>query len=259
MIIRIIPSLDTREQWINFCRRESSYCFVEKPDTLIDFQSNHLIITLLNQQVRNGKDAVKYSIGSRQSVEPAWNFIKAGQFNLEYIVKSLESIDFQGNARDNSFFRTVTDVNIRKFFAKEQAIISPSFLGPLEPVIQPPEFWVLHDCCRLLANKQFQQLRFEIREQNAQQLPSIPLSSDPTGVLLALIEKPDQWKVHSRNNRLWLLHDTQPICSFVPMIESQPSARPRPRLLQPRKVRSGSFKTTIDAAEKSDLITTSTP
>ena len=222
MIIRILPSLSNRQQWINFCRRESAYCFVEKPDTLIDFQSNHLIITLLNQQVRNGKDAVKFSIGSRHSIEPAWNFIKAGRFNLDYIVKSLEAVDFQGNARDNSFLRTITDVKIRKFFAKEQAIISPSFLGPLEPMTQLPKFWVLHDCCRLLANQQFQQLRLEVQRLNTEQ----QLNPDPSGVLLTLIEKPDQWKVRLRNSRIWLLQGTQPIFSFIPIIENQPNDRP---------------------------------
>ncbi len=222
MIIRILPSLSNRQQWISFCRREISYCFVEQPDTLVDFQSSHLIITLLNQRVRNGREAVRYSIGSRHSVEPAWNFIRASRFNLEFMVQALESVDFRGNARDNSIFGAVPDVNIRKFFARDRAVISPSFLGPLDPLSAIPEHWDLHSTCRLLANDQFEDLRSEKQTLETESATAPNAAS----LLVTIIENPDRWHVRLRNSRLWLLDGRQPTCSLVVSIDTPASVRP---------------------------------
>ncbi|MEH6625407.1 MAG: hypothetical protein V7739_03105 [Motiliproteus sp.] len=227
MIIRILPSLNDRQQWIEFCRREAPYCFVEQPDTLVDFQSTHLVITLLNKQVRNGKEAVKYSIGSRQSVEPAWHFIKACRFSLEHMVQGLEDIEFMGNVRDNSHSGFIPDVNIRQFFAKEQAVISPAFLGELEPLSKTPEHWELHQCCRLLANGQFQDLRFEKKALNGE----YGGAPDPQTLLISLVEKPDHWRIRLRDSRLWLINGKQPLYSLVLMLGSV-TARPSKRLQQ---------------------------
>ncbi len=219
MIIRILPSLNDRQQWIEFCRREVPYCFVEQPDTLVDFQSTHLVITLLNKQVRNGKEAVKYSVGSRQSVEPAWHFIKACRFSLDYMVQGLQDIEFMGNVRDNSQSGFLPDVNIRQYFAKEQAVISPAFLGELEPLPHYPQQWELHQCCRLLANQQFQNLRFEKKALNGGHCGS----PDAQTLLINLVENPDQWRVRLRDSRLWLINGKQPMFSLEPMLESAPA------------------------------------
>ncbi len=214
MVIRILSSLGNRRQWIDFCRRETPYCYIEHPDTLVDFQSCHLQITLLNQQVRNGKEAVKYSIGARHSLEPAWNFIKACRFSLEHMVRGLEAIDFQGNARDNSLLGVSPEVNIRKFFAKEQAVISPSFLGPLEPLPSLPEYWDIYQACRLLANDQFADLQPEHHNLDHDR----PAAADVTALLLSLLEQPDRWRVRLRNRRLWLLDSRKPKFSLVPKL-----------------------------------------
>lgn len=217
MIIRILPSLETSQQWIDFCRREVPYCFVQEPDTLVDLQTSHLIITLLNRQVRNGKEAVKYSIGSRQSVKPAWEFIKACNFSLSYMVEGLKDTRFDGNVRDNSFLRRTPDITVRKFFGKEQAIISPSLLGPLDPLSKAPAHWTIHDCCRLLANAQTQDLRAEQRHlQNEADIPA-----DPQQLLLQLISQPEHWRVHLRNGRLWLLHGKVCEFSLIPSLNKE--------------------------------------
>ncbi|MCW9053889.1 MAG: hypothetical protein OQJ91_16480 [Motiliproteus sp.] len=221
MIIRILPRLDNRQQWIEFCRREVPYCFVEQPDTLVDFQSSHLVITLLNQQVRNGRDAVKYSIGSRQSVEPAWHFIKACEFSLDYMVNGLEAIEFRGNARDNSQAGLIEDVNIRKFFAKEQAVISPAFLGPLDRLNHVPEHWDIHLSCRILANNQFRDLRSEQKSLNQER----DCQPDPQQLLIKLVENPDPWQIRLRDSRLWLLRGDHPIYSFIPWLETDDTAK----------------------------------
>lgn len=216
MIIRIIPNLEGSQQWIDFCRRDVPYCFVEEPDTLVDLQASHLIITLLNRQVRNGKEAVKYSIGSRQSVKPAWEFIKACNFSLSYMVQGLETTRFDGNVRDNSFLRRTPDITVRKFFGKEQAIISPSLLGPLESLTQAPSRWTVQDCCRLLANAQIQDLRTAQSHLHSEADNRV----DAQRVLLKLISQPEHWRVHWRSGRLWLLHGKVCEFSLIPCIGS---------------------------------------
>jgi hypothetical protein len=213
MIIRVLPCLSNSSQWIAFCRREQPYCFIEHPDCLVDFQSNYLIITLLNRQVRNGKEAIKYSLGSRQSVEPAWNFIKACRFDLAYMVEGLERLEFEGNARDNSGFPALRGGSIRKFFAKERAVISPAFLGPLEPLTHLPPFWEMHSVCRLLANGQLRELRNDTPGKNTGQ------QADPAGLLLALVEAPEQWQARQRDERLYIYRDRRAVFSLVPELK----------------------------------------
>ncbi len=216
MIIRILDSLDNRQQWIEFCRRERPYCFIRQPDTLVDFQTSHLTITLLNRQVRHGQQAIKYSIGSRHSIAPAWQFIKACQFDLTQMVEWLQSQAFDGNARDNALLGLRRDTHIRKFFAKERAVISPAFLGPLEPLENPPPFWDLHSTCRLLANHQFDDLRSDSPvSSDIQQRPSAP---QPQALLLALVENPDQWQIELRPPRIYIFKNRQHLYSLTPQL-----------------------------------------
>lgn len=221
MIIRIIDSLSSRQQWIDFCRRERPYCFIRQPDTLIDFQTSYLTITLLNQQVRHGQQATKYSIGSRASIAPAWQFIKACQFDLQQMIDLLQQQQFDGNARDNALAGLRRDTHIRKFFAKERAVVSPAFLGPLQPLTTAPAFWDLHSVCRLLANQQFEQLRSDSAQDNAAEGRASDTSApDAQALLLTLIENPNRWRIESRPPRIYIYRDRNHLYSFVPLIHA---------------------------------------
>ncbi|MEH6473400.1 MAG: hypothetical protein V7752_19385 [Halopseudomonas sp.] len=219
MIIRVLDSLDNRQQWIEFCRRERPYCFTAVPDALVDFQTSHLIITLLNQQVRHGQQAIKYSIGSRHSIAPAWQFIKACEFNLPRMLELLQSQDFEGNARDNALLGLRRDVNIRKFFAKERAVVSPAFLGLLDPLDKPPAFWDRHSVCRLLANRQFHDLRCDSPDECNQSNQAL----DPKALLLTLVETPDRWQIEPRDDRVYIYKDRRHLYSLAPQLEPSPA------------------------------------
>ena len=216
MIIPVLPSLCNRQQWIAFCRRERPYCYVREPDTLVDMQSTFLIISLLNEQVRDGRQATKYSIGIRSSLEPAWQFIKACRFDLGCMVDGLQQVRFDGNARDNSRFRAADNVSIRKFFSKEAAILSPGSIGPLEPLQELPQRWTRLHLCQLLANRQFDDLRAEQRLPAPGDRPARGGAIDSERLLLQLIESPHDWRPLAAGERLQLCRDRTPLFSLRP-------------------------------------------
>ncbi|UTW13605.1 hypothetical protein [Marinobacterium rhizophilum] len=221
MLIRVLPALNHRDHWIGLCQRESPYCFIETPECLVDFQTGFLQITLLGSAIRDGREAVKFSLGSRQSLEPAWALIRACNWRLDKLIEGLESLDFRSNVRDNSLLGVHTDLSVRRYFARERHISSPSRLGLLAPLQQNPDLWDSHNLCRLLANDQWQDLRF------------IPASDTPDNengstLLLQALDAPEHWLGLWRNGRLYLLHRRQAVASLVPDLRP-----PQPRLQQP--------------------------
>ncbi|MFC6672540.1 hypothetical protein [Marinobacterium aestuariivivens] len=203
-MIRVLPALDCRDHWIDLCRREHPYCFVETPETLVDFQTSYLQLTLLDGGVLDGREAIKYSLGSRLSLEPAWALIRACHWKLATLLDGLEQLDFSGNVRDNSLLGVHTDLTVRKFFAKDSHIRSPSRLGLLDPLIAAPAIWSGNALARLLANDQFRELRGEKAE------------TDATALLLQILEQPSEWLGLERGSRLYLLCRRQPRASLVP-------------------------------------------
>lgn len=212
MVIRILPRLSHRQEWIDFCSRETSYCYVEQPSTLVDFQSSLLMITLLPDGLIDGRKAVKYSIGSPQTIKPAWDFIEGCRFNLNLMVEGLETVDFSSNARDNHHLGFCPEANVRKFFNKESAIIAPNSTGTLNPIIETPETWRIHHIARLIANDQFTDFRSEQSHLNTEP----DGETDPSHLLVKLIEQPQQWQVRIRNRRLWLINHSVPRYSLLP-------------------------------------------
>ncbi|GGO87444.1 hypothetical protein GCM10011348_40650 [Marinobacterium nitratireducens] len=205
MLIRVLPALDCRAHWIDFCRRDSSYCFIESPQALVEFQTSYLQITHLAGAHLDGRQAVKYSLGARYSVEPAWALIRACDWKLTTILAGLEQLDFSGNVRDNSLLGVHTDLTVRKFFAKDRRLGSPSRLGLLEPLDCTPSIWNADALARLLANGQWRDL---IGESNA--------DVDADALLLQLLDGPAAWLGLEHSGRLYLLHRRRPLASLIP-------------------------------------------
>ncbi len=218
MLIRVLATLNHREHWINLCQRESPYCFVEAPESLVDFQSGYLQITLLAGNIRDGREAVKYSLGARHSLEPAWALIKACNWRLDTLIEGLESLDFSSNVRDNSLLGVHTDLSVRRFFAKDRHISSPSRLGLLAPLQQAPDIWDAQNLCRLLANEQWQDLQPQLSA--ATDAASRPI--DASQLLLQMLDQPEHWLGLSRNGRLYLLHQRTAVASLVPDLRPPP-------------------------------------
>nr|WP_320134667.1 hypothetical protein [uncultured Amphritea sp.] len=234
MNIRCLPHLNTKQAWLNFCKRETSCCFTEQPEAMVDFQTTYLMITVLERNTRHGKQAIKYSLGSRSSMAPAWKFIQACDFNLEMMIDGLAQINFDGNVRDNSLLKAHTDLTVRKFFSRDRSIISPGNLGRLTPLTEAPSHWELRHLACLLANQQYQDMRTEQlalpgNDQFMVEFRGIP-TPEVQGMLVEIINQPDIWAVRPHPNdstRLIILRQDTPLCSFEPSFRP-----PKPKIAQ---------------------------
>lgn len=224
MIIPVLPALNTREQWMAFCRRETPYCFIEQPECLLDFQSTFLKITLLPSDSLI-KDSIKYSLGSRSSMEPVWRLIKACNWDLLAIIKGLETMDFGSNVRDNSLLKVHTELTARKFFSRERGMVPPHEIGLLQPLAAIPELWDRHSLQRLISNQQFKALQNEMKAlPGSKKIGGIaPPSLDE--ISLILMDPIEQCIGQLHKGRLHIFRGRQPFVSLIPDLQW-----PQPRL-----------------------------
>lgn len=214
MIIRVLPELESRDAWLAFMRREQPYCLIERPQCLVDFQTHYLQLTLFPHPELAHRDPVRYSLGSRQSMQPAWNLVRGCHWSLRQVIEGLEQLDFSSNVRDNSLLKLHGDLTVRKRFVRETRLIAPAASGLLHPLIRLPKAFSVLDLSRLLANRQFQDWRAE-----SAGAPS------PQACLLALEQQPDAWQIAQRDGRLVLFYEGAPLLSFIADLSPR-----RPRL-----------------------------
>ena len=224
MVIPVLNKLSTREQWLDFCRREAPYCFVEAPECLIDFQSTFLKITLLpNHSLVH--DAVKYSLGSRSSMEPVWRLIKSCNWNIQHIIQGLEEMDFSSNVRDNSLLKAHTDLSVRKYFSRERCLVSPGSLGLLEPLMAVPDIWSAYHLAQMITHGQYKDLRNEKKLlQGASPYAGLE-APDSSEIILILLDPVEQCIGQKIDGRLHIFRGKQPFISLIPELNW-----PKPRL-----------------------------
>lgn len=224
MIIPVLEQLNTRDEWMAFCRREAPYCFVASPECLLDFQSTFLKITLLPQNTLI-QDAIKYSLGSRTSMEPVWRLIKGCQWDLHTIISGLDKMDFSSNVRDNSLLKVHTDLSVRKYFSRERCIVAPTTLGLLQPLMAIPDIWDASSICRLISHEQFSDLRNEQKMLPSQYVSSSLPPPSIKEIVLILLDPVEQCIGQIHDGRLQIYRGKQPFISLQPVL-----TWPKPRL-----------------------------
>jgi len=187
-------------------------------------QTTYLQLTLF-EDGNQGRSATKYSLGSRLSVEPVWELIRACEWQLRKIIDGLNSMDFSSNVRDNSLLQAHTDVTVRKFFSKERALVAPADLGSLPPLRDEPTTWQGLHLMQLLANHQYRQFRAST---------ATPGQGNANALLLDIIEEPECWLGQRHDGKLHICRRDQ-----TAVIQSHASLlpdfrEPAPRLL-PRR------------------------
>ncbi|MFP8967170.1 hypothetical protein ACKC9G_11375 [Pokkaliibacter sp. CJK22405] len=208
MMIRILPKLEKAEHWQSFIQREQRYCFITEPETLVDLQANHLRITCLDQGIRNGRQAVKYSIGAKNSSRPIQHFIAHCRYSLSYMMYLLGQLDFSKSVLDFQDNESGEIFSIRKYFAREREILSPSLLTELSPLGHWPEKWTLGSLLSLLANRQYHYLH------TGQQQKKL----DGMALLLNILESPSRYRVRGHEDKLLISRDGQPFAETAPRL-----------------------------------------
>lgn len=216
MIIRILPQLESRDDWLAFCRREQPYCLVDRPRCLVDFQTHFLQLTLFEVDPE-----VRFTLGSRLSMEPAWKLIRECNWSLTRLTEGLKSLDFGSNARDNSLMGPGGDLSARRSFPRDPHLHSPACSRLLPPLQQLPAEWDSHSLSCLLANGQFRDWRDE----------QVEAGLSAVGILLDLLNHPQPWSGRSRGDRLLLCYRGQALASLIPALDSSPATPARRRLL----------------------------
>lgn len=224
MIIPVLQQLNSRDQWMAFCRRELPYCFIETPECLVDFQTTFLKITVLPKETLI-HDAVKYSLGSRNSMEPVWRLIKGCNWDLGAILAGLEQMEFGSNVRDNSLLKVHTDLSVRKYFSRERGLVSPASLGLLPPLLSAPDIWHAQAVAQMISHQQFSDLRNEVKalpgKQSIAGAPPPSLSS----IMMILLDPIEQCIGQMHKERLHIFRGKQPFISLIPKL-----SKPKPRL-----------------------------
>ncbi|GAA0783665.1 hypothetical protein [Marinobacterium sediminicola] len=200
MIVRVLPQLESREEWIAFCRRETPYCLVDTPACLVDFQSHFLQLTLFGKG-----DPVRYTLGSRSSMDPAWQLIKRCQWSLSALVKGLNTLDFGGNVRDNELLGVHSDLSARRSRPRDPHLHAPASSRHLAPLKTCPTQWDGESVKRLLANRQYRDWRCEQEE--------MPLG--PVAVLLDLLDHNEDWQAQPFGPRLQLAYRGKVLASLI--------------------------------------------
>ncbi|MBA4501237.1 hypothetical protein [Marinobacterium marinum] len=211
MIVRVLPQLESRHDWIAFCRRDVPYCMIDSPACLVDFQSHFLQLTLFSKQA-----PVRYTLGSRRSMDPAWQLIKRCNWSLQALVAGLETLDFSGNVRDNGFLGVHSDLSARRSRPRDQHLHAPDSSELLPPLTALPDTWRITALKRLLANHQYRDWRNE--EANA--------SLGASAVLLELLNHPHDWQVLTSGPRLQLSYRGRVLVSLIADLEQRQPGQP---------------------------------
>lgn len=211
MKIPILHSLETREQWQQFSRRKIAYAYVETPSTLVDFQTNYLLVTHIDKDLHDGRKAIKFSLGSRHSNRPSWQLIQRCKWSLNTVLSGLNNLDFNTNVRDNCALNIQGETTVRKFFSKEKSVISPSLLKPLGSLQSVPKHLEIGDIKNILCFGQYQNLEIK---RNAFQFNSVK------AILLQLISHPDSWDIEAFGQQVTLSFHSETILCFTAYIKA---------------------------------------
>jgi hypothetical protein len=211
MKIPIIDALETQQQWLTFSAQKTPYAYINSPLTLVDFQSSFLQITQLKHNLRDGRQAKKYSVGDRTCEQAAWSLIEHNQWSLKKILVGLNTLNFSSNVRDNSILKAHSNITVREFFAKEKCIISPRLLQQLTPLVEAPQKWQISDIERMISHQQYSDLKWLSKDDSLNNIKAI---------VLQLISYPDSWQINIRKEQIILSQHRKFVLQLKPSVST---------------------------------------
>ena len=146
MMIPILPALENREQWIEFFQRERPYAQVRQPNCRVDLQTTYLQLTRFDQQ-----KAIRYTLGSRTTLEPVWQIITRCNWSLTELMEGLDSLEPGSTVRDKGISNWSPDLSVRRSIPREQQLYSEAPLGAWEEPTDIMPIDSLEAACSLVA------------------------------------------------------------------------------------------------------------
>jgi len=123
MMIPILSELESRQQWIAFFQRERPYAQIRQPNCRIDLQTTYLQITCFGEQ------PVRFTLGSKTTLEPVWQIISRCRWSLSEIISGLEGLDSGPSVRDRRVSDWSPDLSVRRSIPREQQLYTEESLG----------------------------------------------------------------------------------------------------------------------------------
>ena len=195
MMIPILPALENRKQWIEFFQRERSYAQVRTPNCRIDLQTTYLQLTRFDQQ-----KAIRYTLGSRTTLEPVWEIISRCNWSLKELVAGLDSLEPGSTVRDKGFSDWSPDLTVRRSIPREQQLYSEAALGAWPEPTDVMAIDSLEAVCSLVAWRRIEEWESILA---------------PLHWLLEAQDMPEGWEVrYSRDGTVQVEHPDRPSASF---------------------------------------------
>jgi len=197
MMIPILNELEQRQQWIDFLQRERAYAQVKQPGCRVDLQSSYLQITRLDTA-----SPLRYTLGSRVSIEPIWELLNRCHWSLKVILEGLESIEPGANMRDTVKPNWAPDLSVRRSIVREAHLYTDAPLGCWPQPRVSEKIETLNAALSYIAWRKIENWQSNLA---------------PTQWLAMAIAHTDDWSIKQQSDTSLLLeHPRMPSAAFKP-------------------------------------------
>lgn len=195
MMIPILPQLESRQEWVAFFQRERPYAQVREPNCRVDLQTTYLQITRL------GAQPMRFTLGSKTTLEPVWQIISRCNWSLQTILNGLEGLDNGTTVRDRPITEWSPDLSVRRSIPREQHLYTEVPLGSWPKPKRDQQCETIADILARVAWNEFTGWECELT---------------PTQWLLAAQEHEEGWEISKANDDLYQIsHSSIPEARFA--------------------------------------------
>jgi len=196
MMIPILPQLERRQQWIDFFQRERPYAQIREPNCRVDLQTTFLQITRLGEQ------PLRFTLGSKTTLEPVWQIISRCNWSLQTILDGLDGVESSTAVRDRQIAQWSPDLSVRRSIPRDQHLYAEAPLGTWPKPNLSKEIEQIDAVRSLIAWGKFNDWKSALT---------------PTQWLLASTEYALDWEISKTSDgRYEVLHPKVPTARFDP-------------------------------------------
>jgi hypothetical protein len=151
MMIPILPKLENRQQWTALFQRERPYSQIKSPSCRVDLQTSYLQLTCFDRP-----KVIRYTLGSRTSLEPVWQLISRCNWSLKTLIQGLDGLDEGSSVRDKQIREWIPDLSVRRSIPREQQLYAEEPLGAWPQPIDIMRVDTLQAVCSVISWRKFE-------------------------------------------------------------------------------------------------------